>query len=181
MLRKSLVTLLLLTVSATASAEAPKAKGAYLGLSVGITLVDTDGAFFLDDDQDSAIQGYFGYKFIKHFAIEARVADLGSYSDGFDTFDLSSVSIHAVGIIPFGESGWELFGQIGLAQINQNVAGFGSEDDSAATAGLGVRWHINPKIAVAAQIDAYVWQNDFIGSEYDLSVGAQMLSFQVNF
>ena len=85
-----------------------------------------------------------------------------------------------MGFIPFGESGWELFGQIGVAQIKQSVS-FGSEDDSAGTAGIGVRWHINPKIAVAAQIDAYVWQNDFIGSEYDLSVGAEMLSFQVNF
>ena len=112
--------------------------------------------------------------------IEARVADLGSNSDGSDSLDLSSLSIHALGIIPFGQSGWELFGQIGVAQIEQSVSGFGF-DDSAGTAGIGVRWHINPKITVAAQFDAYVWQNDLVGSEYDLSVSAEMLSFQFNF
>jgi OOP family OmpA-OmpF porin len=181
MIRKSLLTLLLLTVSATASAEAPKSNGAYLGISAGVTLADADGAFFFEDDQDTTVQLYLGYKFIKYFALEARIADFGSYSDGFDSIDISTMSIHAIGIIPFGESGWEMFGQIGAAKVEQSVAGFGSDDDSAATLGLGVRWHINPKIAVAIQVDAYVWQNSNIGSEYDLSVGAETLSFQVNF
>jgi hypothetical protein len=63
--------------------------------------------------------------------------------DGFDSIDISSMSIHTVGFIPFCQSGWELFGQIGVAQIKQSVSG--------------------------------------IGSEYDLSVGAGMLSFQFNF
>jgi hypothetical protein len=180
MYTKSLFTVLLLTISAAASAEAPKANGAYLGLSAGIAIADTDGAVFIVDDQDTAVQVYLGYKFIKNFAIEARVADFGSYSDGFDSLDVTSMSIHAIGIIPFGESGWEMFGQIGAAQIKQSVNG-ASDDDSATTLGLGFRWHINPQIAVAVQVDAYVWNNSGIGSEYDLSVGAEMLSFQVNF
>ena len=180
MIRKALVAFLLLTVSATASAEAPKANGAYLGVSGGVAIADADGAFFLADDEDVTVQAYLGYKFIKYFAMEVRYADFGSYSDGFDSLDLSALSIHAIGIIPFGESGWELFGRAGAAQIRQSVAG-ASDTDSGATLGLGVRWHINPKIAVAIQVDAYVWQNSNIGSEYDLAVGAETLSFQVNF
>jgi hypothetical protein len=180
MIRKTLVAFLLLTVSATASAEAPNANGAYLGVSGGVAIADADGAFFLEDDQDTTVQVYLGFKFIKYFAVEARIADFGSYSDGFDSLDLSSMSLHAIGFIPFGESGWELFGQIGAAQMKQSVNG-ASDKDNAATLGLGVRWHINPKIAVAIQVDAYVWQNSNVGSEYDLSVGAETLSFQVNF
>lgn len=143
------------------------------GVSGGVTLADADGAFFFEDDQDSTVQAYLGYKFIKHFAIEARIAYFGSYSDGFNSLDLSSMSIHAIGIIPFGESGWELFGQIGAAKIRQSSAR-GSDKDSATTLGLGVRWHINPKIAVGIQVDAYVWQDN-------RSVAAETLSFQVNF
>ena len=174
MIRKTLLAFLLLTVSATASAEAPKANGAYLGVSGGVTTADTDesGVLF-ESDQDVTVQVYLGYKFIKHFAMEARFADFGSYSVGSSSFDLSSLSIHAIGIIPFGESGWELFGQIGAAKIRQSSTS-GSDKDSATTLGLGVRWHINPKIAVGIQVDAYVWQDD-------RSVAAETLSFQVNF
>ena len=173
MIRKALVAFLLLTVSATASAEAPKANGAYLGVSGGVAIADADGALFLADDEDVTVQVYLGYKFIKHFAMEARFADFGSYSVGSSYFDLSSLSIHAIGIIPFGESGWELFGQIGAAKIRQSSTS-GSDKDSATTLGLGVRWHINPKIAVGIQVDAYVWQDD-------RSVAAETLSFQVYF
>lgn len=182
MIRKTMLAFLLLAFSVAASAEAPKAKGAYIGASAGVSLFDDDGALgVFIDDEDKAFQGYVGYKFFEHFGVEARVTDFGSFSDGFESLDISSYSIHAVGFIPFGESGWELFGQIGFAQINQEVSGFVDTDDTAVTGGVGVRWHINQNVALAGQVDAYVWQNDLIGSAFDLSVGANMLSIQANF
>jgi hypothetical protein len=103
------------------------------------------------------------------------VVRLGSFPDGVDDLDLSGFSVHAVGIIPFGSSGWELFGQLGYGKINQKISGFYDEDDNAGAGGIGVRWHINPKFALAAQVDVYVWQNDDIGSAYDLSVGTNQI------
>ena len=181
MFRKTLFALTLLAFSATVSAEAPKENGIYVGVSGGTAIFDDDGGIGFFDDQDTAIQGYIGYKFFKHFGIEARAADFGGYSDGFDTLDISSVSVHAVGYIPFGTSGWELFGQIGYAQMSEEVAGFYDENDTAGTAGIGVRWHINPSFAVGIQVDAYVWENDLVGSNYDLSIGTQLLSVQFSF
>ncbi len=182
MVKNTILAALLLVVCGVTNADEPKARGAYIGGSIGASTFDDDGLTggFLDD-QDSSVQLYGGYKFFKYFAVEARYADLGSFSDGINTLDITALSVHAVGIIPFGTSGWELFGQLGLAQINQEVSGFGDQDDTGGAAGIGVRWHINQNIAVAAQIDAYVWQNDSIGSIYDLSVATNQLTFQINF
>lgn len=172
----------LLATSGIAHADAPKAKGAYIGGSVGGAVFDDDGALgVFYDDTDTSLHIYAGYKFFRYLSVEGRYADLGSFSDGFDTLDITAVSAHVVGIIPFGTSGWEIFGHLGLAEVRQKVAGFYNASDSAGSAGMGVRWHINQSIAVAAQIDAYAWQNDEIGSLYDLSVGTTQLTFQFNF
>lgn len=183
MVRNTILAALLLFVCGVATAAEPKARGAYIGGAVGASTFDDGGAlagqFF--DDQDTSFQVYGGYKFFKYFAVEARYVNLGSFSDGVDSLDITAFSVHAVGVIPFGTSGWELFGQLGLGQVNQEVTGFIDEDDSAGAAGIGVRWHINESFAVAAQIDAYAWENDTLGLPYDFSVGTSQLAFQLNF
>ena len=182
MVRNVILVTLLFVAAGVANAAEPKAKGAYIGASFGASVFDDDGAiggFF--DDEDTSKQVYGGYKFFKNFAVEGRYSDLGSFSDGFDSLDITALSIHAVGIIPFGTSGWEIFGQLGFAQVNQEVSGFGDEDDTAGSAGIGVRWHINESFTVGAQIDAYAWENDDLGSLYDFAVATNQLSFQIDF
>lgn len=182
MLKKILLATLLMTASLVAQADEPKSKGAYIGASVGLSIFDDDnGLGIFNDDEDTAFQGYLGYKFFKYLGVEARYADFGGFSDGFDTLELKSRSIHAIAFIPFGTSGVEMFGQLGLAEIDQSVAGFGSEDDSALSGGIGVRWHVTPAFVVGAQIDAFVWENDNLGSGYDLSLATNQLTFQINF
>ena len=117
----------------------------------------------------------------RHFGIEARYTDIGSFSNGFETLELSSISAHLVGYIPFGRSGWELSGQIGYAQVNQEVSDYYSEEDTAGSLGVAIRWHVNPSFAIGAQIDAYAWQNDELGPEYDVSSGTYLFSIQFNF
>jgi hypothetical protein len=180
--RIAIIVVLLLGLSGAANAAEPKAKGPYVGALFGISIFDDDGATggaYLDD-QDAAFQVYGGYKFFKHFAIEARYTDFGSFSDGFDNLDISATSLHAVGIIPFGSSGWELFGQLGYGKVTQNVSDY-EADDNAGAGGIGVRWYLNPSFALTAQISVYVWQNDNLGDYYDLSVGANQLGIQFNF
>lgn len=183
MVSRLILAISFMAVCSAASAEAPKSKGAYIGGSFGSSTFEDDGAFlgFGVDDSDTAYQAYAGYKFSRYFGLEARFASLGSYSDGIDSLDVSAYSLHVVGIIPFGTSGWELFGQIGLGTVNQEVAGIVDEDDRAGAAGMGIRWHINQSIAVAAQVDAYAWEADVTGTLYDWGVATNQLSFQVNF
>jgi hypothetical protein len=172
----------LLGVFGVANAAEPKANGPYVGTSYGISIFDDDGASgggYLDDE-DTAFQVYGGYKFIKYFAVEARYMKLGSFSDGFDSLALSATSLHAVGIVPFGTSGWELYGQLGYGKVKQKLFDY-DVSDNAGSGGVGVRWYLNPSFAFTAQINVYVWQNDDIGDYYDLSVGANQLGIQFNF
>jgi hypothetical protein len=104
---KVLVGLIFLAVSGVAFAEPAKDRGAYLGAGFAGTTFDDGGAFAgLDfDDSDSGSGIFGGYKFFKHMAVEARYNDFGTFTlEGFGV-DVSSLSIHAVGIIPFGNSG----------------------------------------------------------------------------
>jgi hypothetical protein len=181
MTQRSVMAVFLLAFCGSALAEAPAPRGAYFGVAGGASLFNDDGSLGLYDDTDTSFHGYLGYKFFPHFAVEARYADIGSFSDGFDRLELTAIAVYAQGIIPFSTSGWELFGHIGFADISQKVPGMYSASDTAGMAGGGVRWHINPTFAVGAQIDAYAWQNSDIGSRYDLSAGTQQLVFQISF
>ena len=184
MKKQLLLAVVLLGAFGIANADAPKAKGFYLGASAGNVVLDDDGASGgLLDDSDSVVGVYAGYKFFQYLSVEARYSNLGTYSDTIDSLDVTAISAHVVGMIPFGTSGWELFGQLGLAQVGLdiNVQGVDDLEDNATTAGIGVRWHINQNIAIGAQVDAYVWTNDTIGSNFDLSLGTQQVTFQITF
>ena len=184
MKKQLILAIALLGAFGIAYADAPKAKGLYIGASVGNVVLDDDGASVgLLDDTDSVVGVFAGYKFFRYLSVEARYSNLGTSSDTIDTLDITAISIHAVGMIPFGASGWELFGQAGLAQVGLDINVQGAEDldDNAVTAGIGVRWHINQNIAIGAQVDAYAWTNDTIGSNFDLGVATQQLTFQIAF
>lgn len=183
MIRKLAVFALLLTFAGAASAVAPKDNGAYVGAGIGVSMFDDDGAFsgFQFDDSDTLIQLYGGYKFFKYFAVEGRYTDYGTFKVFGEGFDVTALSAHAVGIIPFGESGWELFGQLGFASVDLEVPFGGSETESAVSAGIGVRFNFSPNMGIAIQTDAHVWEDDSIGTSYDLSVGGTQVTFQYTF
>ena len=179
MFRNTIIIGFLLAVCAAASAAEPKARGFYIGGAGGISIYDEDGAFGnFGDDEDNMYQVHAGYKILKYLAIEARYVDFGSFSVGFDDFDISAKSIHVVGIIPFGTSGWELFGQLGVGDVNIDVRGFSDFDESATAGGIGVRYHATQNFSIGVQTDVYVWE---VASTFNLSVGGTQLSVQFNF
>jgi hypothetical protein len=69
--------------------------------------------------------------FLPYFALEGRYVDLGTFTVNTLDIDVTATSIHAVGIVPFGESGWELFGQLGLGVVNFDLSGPSDEDEEA--------------------------------------------------
>ncbi len=184
MKKQLLLAVVLLGASGIANADALKSKGFYVGGSAGNVVLDDDGASGgLLEDSDTVVTAFAAHKFFQYLSVEARYSNLGTYSDTIDTLDVTAISAHVVGMIPFGTSGWELFGQLGLAQVGLdiNIQGVDDLEDNATTAGIGVRWHVTQNIAIGAQVDAYVWTNDTIGSNFDLSVGTQQLTFQITF
>jgi hypothetical protein len=176
------VIVLLLAVSAASAGEVNE-RGAYIGGAVGATTFDDDGAFsgLNFDDSDTSLGIYGGYKFFKYFAVEARLMDLGSYRLESFEFDTWAFSVNAVGIIPFGQSGWELFGQLGLGQINLDAGGIDDEDETVGSAGIGVRFTPIRNLSMALQIDAYAWEDDSLGQTFDVSIATTQFSMQYNF
>lgn len=142
------VAVALLCAGVAARAAEPEARGFYVGAMGGATEFDDDGLCYDYDcnESDSGYGVFAGYKFLKYFALEARYSDFGM-------FDATALSAHAVGIIPFGASGWEVFGQLGIGSVDDEFM-----SETAASAGLGVRFYATPNLGFSLQTDAYVWE-----------------------
>ena len=172
-------------LSSTAYAAEPKQRGFYIGGSAGVSELDDDGAFnaLIFDDSDTAFALFGGYKILKYLAVEARLTSFGTFSisDGFSTeeVDVSSYSVHAVGMIPFGTSGWELFGQLGLGSIDIDCDG--CSDETVGSAGIGIRFYPTTNLAISLQVDAYAWEEDALGTTLDLAASASQIGIQYIF
>jgi hypothetical protein len=181
-MKRFLAGLVVLTLSCAAFAEPTKERGGFVGGGFAATVFEDDGLLAgLDfDDSDSGFGFFGGYKFIPYFAVEARYNDFGSFGvEGFP-IEVTALSVHAVGIVPFGSSGWELFGQLGLGTASWDD-GFDSGDESVGSAGLGVRFGWGGNFSVAAQLDAYAYEDCSLGPCFDLGVTSTMVSFQYIF
>lgn len=154
-----------------ASAAEPPAHGFYVGAMGGVSQFDDDGMFggMNYDDSDTGYGAYGGYKFLKYLAVEARIADVG--------FNATALSGHVEGIIPFGQSGWELFGQIGIASLDTDFWG----TKSAGSAGIGVRFYPTPNLGLAVQTDAYVFEVNDYGRSRNPSYGTTQFAIHYLF
>lgn len=175
---------------ASAMASEIKSTGFYAGGAAGITELDDDNAFdgTSFDDEDTGFTIFGGYKFLQWVAAEVRLSDLGSYtvSSNFSSFstdiDLSAISVHVVGMYPFGSSGWELFGQLGIGNIDVDSDCCGSNDQTLGSLGIGVRYYPTANIGVSLQTDVYGWEEDGLnGSNYDPAVGITQVGVQYLF
>ena len=172
-------------LSSAGFAAEQKATGFYIGGSAGVTELDDDGAFNgLDfDDTDSAFALFGGYKILKYLAVEARYTDFGDYSVSngsmSESVDLSSISGHVEGIIPFSTSGWELFGQLGFGRMSIDCDG--CSDETVGSAGIGVRFYPTANLAISLQTDAYAWEEDDSFDTYDFAVVATQFGIQYIF
>jgi len=179
MLKKTVIVLALIAAAGMAVAEPSKPKGFYLVGAAGESIYDEGGSFGnFGDDEDRSVQFAAGYKILRFLSIEARYTDMGSFSVPFQDFDVSTRSIHVVGIAPFGQSGWEFFGNLGYGKVNLDFPGGLDVDESTMAAGIGFRWYPTPKIAIGIQTDAYVWDEN---NDWESGVGTTQLSLQVIF
>jgi len=186
----AILAFILVNCCISAMAVESKATGFYAGGAAGVTELDDDGAFdgANFDDEDTGFTLFGGYKFLRWVAAEARLSDLGSYrvSSNFSSFstsiDLRAISVHVVGMYPFGNSGWELFGQLGIGSIEVDSDCCGSDDQTVGSAGIGVRYYPTANIGISLQTDAFVWEEDGLnGNNYDPAVGITQVGVQYLF
>jgi hypothetical protein len=181
MFRKMLIVLTFLAAAGSAAAEPSKERGFYLVGAAGRSIVDEGGSFGnFGDDSDRSLHFAAGYKIFRFLSVEARYVDFGKF-DVIDKLDLSATTIHAVGIVPFGQTGWEFFGQLGVGSIDveYDFPSPRNGSESTVSGGIGFRWHPTPRFAIGIQTDAYVWDSG--DDDWDSSVGGTQLSLQVIF
>jgi hypothetical protein len=187
-------------VLATASyAEPLKERGGYIGGAIGASKFTDDDIYpdFVDlDDESTAYQLYGGYRFLKYFALEGRLTNLGEfeYSDRFDNekWQYGALTVNAMGILPFGDSGFDIYGQLGIGVIAVDVSSSFPDSDfddtgSVVTAGLGVRY-TPPKfqaMTFGLGYDVYAFETEvdlgFASETYDQSISMTKFNIQYNF
>lgn len=175
-----LILVFLLLGFGVASAEPSKPRGFYVVGAAGVSIYDEEEESFgtFDDDEDRSLQLAVGYKILRFLAVEARYTDFGSFSGLFRDLDVSTRTIHVIGIAPFGQSGWEFFGNLGIGKVNVDVSGALDIDEGTLAGGIGFRWYPTPKVAIGIQTDVYVWTED---PDWAAAVGTTQLSLQVIF
>lgn len=135
-----------------------------------------------------------GYRLLKYFALEKRSSTLGQYTAGTSSdmvkTDFAALTGNAVGILPFGDSGFELYGHFGAGMISRkgNTAFPVPEDNengTVGTAGLGLRYTSSNfnALSFSAGYDTYLFQaaDNYSDKSYGQSVTMTKLGLQYHF
>jgi len=166
----------LLAKSALAAVSAPA--GFYVEGNVGESFGHISApSGFHSDENGLAGNVNLGYKFNPYLAAEAGYTQYATSkfnatgTDGFITASANArvkqaaMDLAIKGILPIEDSGFELFGKLGVARIQQNISTnvavsdiFG---DSAVTSGSGSQHSTNAYYGVGAQ---YAFTSNVIGN-----------------
>jgi OOP family OmpA-OmpF porin len=149
--------LALSAIGAHAQAPAPQLtmdSGFYLGAGAGRSH-SGGGCIGTCDTKDTTWQGYAGYQFNRHFAVEAGYSDFGSLEQGGTLFgvpgtvrfDTTAVEADALAIAPFTDK-FSVFAKIGIFRYDTDavasgaVIGTSSARGTEFTVGLGVQYTV---------------------------------------
>ena len=135
-----------------------------------------------------------GYRLLKYFALETRSSDMGQYTPGTGSnvvkTDFAALTGNAVGILPFGDSGFELYGHFGAGMIaRQGNTAFpvpeDNENGTVGTAGLGLRYTSSNfnALSFSAGYDTFMFQaaDNYSDKSYGQSVNMTKLGLQYHF
>ena len=122
-------------VSSLAMAESKYNSGWYAGIGAGTTHNNNHDSL---DESSTSVTGLGGYRFNKYLAIQGNFVDLGKY-DGtgsvLKSLKLKAITFTAVGILPIGSNGIELYGRLGLGVLTytQTFDLFGAELENSSS------------------------------------------------
>lgn len=125
--------------------------------------------FDLDGAEVGGATGRLGYRFSPNFAVEGE----GSVGvDDDEGVELNhALGAYAVGIIPFGSSGFSAHGRVGYAQAEIDTP-LGDADDEGFSYGAGLSWAATNSIGIRA---------DYTRLEGDAETDAISLGASFNF
>jgi outer membrane immunogenic protein len=150
-------------VAATALMAIPAVAHAEWYAGAAYTQYDLDGA------EVGGVTGRLGYRLSPNFAIEGE--GTAGVDDDAGTELNHAVGAYAVGILPFGDSGFAAHGRVGYQTMEIDTP-LGDVDDDGAAYGAGVSWHATPGIGIRA---------DYTRMEGDLDTDAISLGAAFNF
>jgi OmpA-OmpF porin, OOP family len=149
---------LFLLAACAALALPAAAQGPYLGGSLGQSTFtkwcDVPGSC---EDTDTAWKLFGGYRINRHFGIEATYVDWGEVTASVGTLEVAanqhSYGLAAVGMLPVGAPGLELFGKLGFVLTSQETRStFTVErDETELHYGFGVKYAFSPNLAARAE------------------------------
>ncbi len=190
----------LILSAGSALADEPK-EGWYIGVGGGTAQIedkifrDVQGATSIDD-KDVNYQIWGGNRLSKHIAMQVRYISLGEYTATADNVaGVGNSKIENVAataemrlIWPFGESGFDVYGQLGLGVARWNADLPAQPDNPPAslsgnepvvTYGAGVRWTFIPQLTASIGVDMHQYQGK--GTRQDTAVGGdELFSFRAN-
>jgi outer membrane immunogenic protein len=113
--------------------------------------------FDLDGAEVGGATGRLGYRFSPNFAVEGE----GSVGlDDDEGVELNhAVGAYAVGIVPFGSSGFSAHGRIGYAQAEVETP-LGDADDDGLSYGAGLGWSATNSIGIRADYTRFEGDED---------------------
>ncbi len=159
MLRVCLIVALAAGMFMPSAAAASQYSYGYWGFDLGATQI-TDGtdAFSSDfDDVSAGLRLFGGYRANRWLGVEAGFHDLGRYEDGDYRATYSALVVTGVGYVPVSNS-VDLYGRLGggisrLSERDDDFSAFTRKP--LATAGVGVKIHVNPHLAFRGGVDGY--------------------------
>jgi hypothetical protein len=150
-------------VAATALMGLPSVAHAEWYAGAAYTQFDLDGA------EVGGATGRLGYRFSPNFAVEGEASTGVDDDEGVELNH--ALGAYAVGIIPFGSSGFSAHGRIGYAQAEVDTP-LGDADDDGLSYGAGLGWSATNSIGIRA---------DYTRFEGDEDVDAISLGASFNF
>jgi|GEM_PF-1571656 len=166
----------LLLVSGVAGAAVPQ-EGWFIGGAVGSAEIEDKafrdlGTVTSIDKKDTAWQVWGGYRLASWVAMQGRYTALGEYSastsqGGSSMLDSGALTVDMKLILPFGDSGFDIYAQAGLGvvQWDQDLPALPgkpavslSDKEPVFTYGIGVRWTFMPALTVNLGVDAFLYE-----------------------
>jgi OmpA-OmpF porin, OOP family len=162
---------LALAISSASCAFAQSSKGAYVGFGLGasnIALNSSDFSYATSKKESSTgYRIYGGYAFNEYFAAEGGIADFGkaTVSGGSitdESYEAGAVAAAAVGMLPFGDSGFSLLAKVGPT-INVTIDTFTQSGTTYTNrksvlslySAIGARYYITKNFALLAQYESF--------------------------
>lgn len=147
-------------VAAAALMAVPAVAHAEWYAGAAYTQYDLDGA------EVGGATGRLGYRFSPNFAVEGE-GSVGVDDDQGVELN-NAVGAYAVGIVPFGSSGFSAHGRIGYAQAEIDTPLGGAKDDGLSY-GAGLGWNVTQNVGIRADYTRFEGNDDADA----ISLGAQ--------